>query len=182
MAELKTRTPCGDLLPLEIGSARLEETDPGHLTVLSELGQEGALAAALSQAHGLDWPKPGRATGKEGNRCLWFGHREVLLAGPAPDAALSEKGAVTDVSDGWASVILSGPGAEDVLARLIPVDLRRPAFKMGHSARSLLQHMPVSITRIGADRFLLLAFRSMAATLVHDLKQAMEGVATRGVF
>ena len=180
MVELKAQTPCGDLLPLEIGDARLEEADPGRLTVLSELGQGAELAAALSEAHGLDWPKPGRSSGKEGNRCLWFGHREVLLAGPAPDGNLAEKGAVTDVSDGWTSVILSGAGAEDVLARLVSVDLRRSAFKMGHSTRSLLQHMPVSITRVGGDRFLLLAFRSMAATLVHDLKQAMEAVASRG--
>jgi sarcosine oxidase subunit gamma len=40
--------------------------------------------------------------------------------------------------------------------------------------------MTASITRTGAESFLILVFRSMAATLVHDLKQAMAAVASRG--
>ena len=37
-----------------------------------------------------------------------------------------------------------------------------------------------SITRTGAETFLILVFRSMAETLRHDLKEAMEAVAARG--
>ena len=40
--------------------------------------------------------------------------------------------------------------------------------------------MMASITRLGADDFQIMVFRSMAATLVGELKTAMEAVAARG--
>ena len=109
-----------------------------------------------------------------------FGRNEVLLAGPAPNSRLSEAMAVVDQSDGWAAAVLRGERGPEVLARLVPVDMRASAFKRGHSVRTQLLHMNVSITRIAPDQVLILCFRSMAGTLVHDLKQAMAGVASRG--
>lgn len=180
MVELSARSPCGDLLPISIGQTKLEEVDAGHLTSLSTLGDVGALSAALELAHGMAWPGPNRTTGKDRARCIWFGRGEALLMGPAPDPSMRQVAAVVDQSDAWAVVALSGNGAEDVLARLVPVDLRRQSFRRGHSVRSQVQHMNASITRVGPDRFLILAFRSMAGTLVHELRTAMEAVASRG--
>jgi sarcosine oxidase subunit gamma len=60
------------------------------------------------------------------------------------------------------------------------VDLRPQVFKRGHTLRTELKHMMASITRIGAQSFQIMVFRSMARTLVHDLKTAMEAVAARG--
>lgn len=178
MVELLQRTPAQGLLPLEIGQARLEEAELGHLTSLSAF--EGRdMAEALEAAHGMAWPAPNRATGKAGARCIWFGLRETLLAGPAPDASLAKAGALVDQSDAWCAVTLEGEATEAVLARLVPVDLRAAHFKRGHTARTQLYHMNASITRIGPQKFLILVFRSMAATLVHDLKQAMAAVAAR---
>ncbi len=179
MAELKALSSCGDLLPLRIGSVQLEEMAQQVLTGITPFDDAG-LADALKAAHGMALPKPGRATGKDGARCIWFGRGQAVMMGPAPDAALAEHAAVVDLSDGWAVVTLSGATSEDVLARLVPVDLREAAFKRGHTARTHLGHMSASITRIGVDSFLICVFRSMAATLVHDLKQAMAAVASRG--
>jgi sarcosine oxidase subunit gamma len=39
--------------------------------------------------------------------------------------------------------------------------------------------MTGAVTRIGADVFLLMVFRSMAGTLLHDLERAMASVASR---
>jgi sarcosine oxidase subunit gamma len=178
VVELKAKTPAQGLLPIEIGRAKVTEFDPGHLTSLSDL--DGGMADAFQQAHDVAWPKPNRSTGKAGNRCLWFGLREVMLIGAPPDASLSAHGAVVDQSDAWCAVTLEGEAAEDVLARLVPVDLRRTTFKRGHTLRAPVFHMTASITRTGAESFLILVFRSMAATLVHDLKQAMAAVASRG--
>jgi len=179
VVELKEISPCEGLLPLTIGSVVVEEVDLGRLSSLSPFGDASRGTAVLEKAHGMALPKPGRATGKEGARCIWFGRGEVLLAGPAPDESLAEVAAVVDQSDAWACVEVSGADAVDVLARLVPVDLRAAVFKRGHSARTLVQHMSASITRVGADRFLILVFRSMAGTLVHDLTVAMEAVASR---
>ena len=180
MVELTERTPCAGLLPITLGGVTLDEMTPGWLTSLKALQAGDALSAALEKAHGMALPAPNQSTGKEGARCLWFGRGEALLMGPRPDAALGDVAAVVDQSDGWAVVCLSGPGVEDVLARLVPVDLRLKAFPEGRTIRSQVMHMHGSITRLGAERFMVMAYRSMAGTLVHDLKAAMAAVAARG--
>ena len=74
---------------------------------------------------------------------------------------------------------LAGVGTEDVLARLCPVDLRLAQFGIGASLRTELKHMMASICRLDKDRFQIMVFRSMARTLYHDLKTAMEAQAAR---
>ena len=66
------------------------------------------------------------------------------------------------------------------MARLVPVDLRTQAFGVGATCRTLVGHMSSSITRIEKDRLLIMVFRSMAETLVAELKEAMEAVVDRG--
>ncbi len=175
---LTPTTPCGAMLPLRIGTLTLSEVDPGHLTAMAPR-QGGALGAALSAAHGLDLPGPGRATGTDAARAIWFGRAHVLLMGPAPDPSLAAQAALTDISDGWAVVRLEGAGAAAVLARLTPIDLRPTVFPPGQTARTEVFHMQAAITRLADDAFLIMVFRSMSQTLVHDLRTAMEGVAAR---
>ncbi len=182
MADLMAKSPCEGLLPLSFGDVSLSEMDMTHLTSLAAYkGQDKAFSEALKTAHGMAGPGVNRATGKEGARAIWFGQGQVMLVGPEPVPALSEYAAMTDQSDAWAVLRLEGQGVEDVLARLVPLDLRQTAFKRGHTARSQLQHMMVSVTRVGDSAFMILAFRSMAKTLVHDLETAMRGVAARDV-
>lgn len=170
---LTASTPCAGLLPLRIGTVTLSEVDPGHLTAIAP-GK--GLGAALQSAHGLDLPGPGQATGSDTARAIWFGRAHILLMGPAPNPALADHAALTDISDAWAVVRLEGAGAANVLARLTPIDLRAHVFQ---TARTELFHMQSSITRLQNDAFLIMVFRSMARTVVHDLKTAMEGVAAR---
>lgn len=180
MVDLIAKTPCAGLLPLTIGTVTAREETPQAMTTLAPFnGQDSAMAEALKKAHGLTLPGPNRATGKDGERAIWFGQRMVLLMGPLPAAELAAHCAVTDQSDAWAVLRLEGPGAVDVLARLTPLDLRDGVFKRGHTARTDLRHMMASITRIGADTWIIMVFRGFAETLVHDLKTAMETVAAR---
>lgn len=181
MAELGPKTPAAGLLPIDIGTLSLTEEDLGVVTSVAPFrGAEADLDTALGTAHDLRFPAPNRSTGRAGTRLIWFSHRHALLIGPAPDPSLSAYAALTDQSDAWTVVRLEGAGAEDVLARLVPVDLRRAAFKRGHTLRSDLMHMSASITRVGDMAFQIMVFRSMAKTLVHELKTAMEAVTARG--
>ncbi|MFG6561076.1 sarcosine oxidase subunit gamma [Sulfitobacter sp. 1A15299] len=177
MVELKAQTPFGGLLPLHIGDMTVAARDLGQLTVLGVFDRAG-LTKALEAAHGVTLPEPLQSIAKGDAQCLWFGREEALLVGPAPDEALAKHAALVDVSDGWAVAELQGPGAEDVLARLAPVDLRAAAFKPGQTLRSPLRDMPAAITRTDTG-FLLMVYRSMAATLVQELRRAMEAVASR---
>ncbi len=180
MTDLTAKSPCAGLLPLTIGEVTVTEVDTGAMTSLAPCkGREKDLSEALKGAHGMGFPSPGRSTGKAGARVIWFSQGQAMLIGPAPDASLGDYAALTDQSDGWAVVRLEGKGAGDVLARLVPLDLRPASFKRGHSARSDLAHMMASLTKVGENAFQIMVFRSMARTLVHDLKTAMEGVAAR---
>jgi sarcosine oxidase subunit gamma len=181
VAELIARTPCEGLLPLKVGALVLEEDAPAAMTSVAPFdGQDKAVSQALKDAHGMAFPGPNRSTGKAGARAVWFGRGLAMLIGPEPDPALAAHAALSVQSDAWAVVRLDGEGAEDVLARLCPVDFRVKMFKRGHTARTELMHMMASVTRLGANSFQIMVFRSMAETLVHDLKTAMEGVAARG--
>ena len=181
MDKLVVKSPCQGLLPLTVGAVTLSEEDPGPIHSVSPFkGKRRIVSDALKEAHGMVYPSANRAIGKAGARAVWFGPAQAMLMGPTPDAALSQNAAIVDQSDAWAVVRLQGDGVEDVLARLAPVDLSGAQFKRGHTARTLLFHMTASITRVGENAFQIMVFRSMAETLVHNLKRAMEGVASRG--
>mgnify|MGYP000681107557 CR=1 FL=1 len=181
MAELIAKTPAAGLLPLTIGTVELSEVDAGHLTSIAPFkGMEKLLSDALNTAHGASLPGANLTTGKTDARVIWFGLNHVLLTGPVPDTGLAKFAALTDQSDAWTAVQLRGAGSVDVLARLVPVDLRDTTVMIGHTLRTQVMHMNASITRIGSASFQIMVFRSMAETLVHDLRSAMEGVAARG--
>lgn len=168
-------------LPISVGSVQLSEIPFQVMSIVAPYkGRDKQLSDALLSAHGLRLAAPNRSTGKAGVRCVWFGHGQVMLIGPKPDRSLGKLAAVVDQSDSWAGVRLQGAGAADVLARLTSIDLRSAVFKRGHTARTELRHMMVSITRVGEKAFEIMAFRSMAQTLVHDLQDAMESVAAQG--
>ena len=179
MLNLTEKSACDGLLPQMIGSVSLMEMS---LPVITALGcgaaEKKALSAALKTHHGMALPAAQRATGKASARCIWYG-AHYLLIGPAPHSDLAAHAAVVDQSDGFAVITIDGSQSRDVLARLVPIDLAPDAFKRGQSARSLLQHIHISITRISEDGFLILTARSMVGTLVKDLKIAMENVAAR---
>lgn len=175
MDELKASPSVLGDMPVQIGQVQLAAVDLGPLTTLGAWGDVGLLEAC----HGVRFPDPGEVTGSGDVRCVWFGVNEALLMGAAPDARLSEAMAVVDQSDGWAALRATGAGAVDVLARLVPVDLRPQVFSEGQAVRSRAVHVPVSIVAETGGGFLILTYRSMAQTLVHELKTAMKGVAAR---
>ena len=180
MANLVERTPCEGLLPVTIGSVTLSEVVIERMAAVAPFkGKEGAVSAALKEACDIVFPAPNRTSSKGDARAVWAGQGRANVIGcDLPD--LSGLAAVTDQGDGVAAVKIEGDGAEAVLARLVPLDLRAATFKCGHTARSLVNHMTASITRLGPKSFEVMVMRSMAQTLVHELTEAAEGIAARG--
>ena len=161
-------------MPITAGGVTLSEMTGSRLTSLTRATKD-----ALKKSHGLAWPGPGQTTQKGEARAVWFDPTHVMLIGPDPAAALEIAGAVTDQSDAWAHVVIEGDGIEDVLARLVAVDLRIEAFGVDQTMRTQIGHVSASLTRTGDNRIEILAFRSMAASLVHELEVAMKAVAAR---
>jgi heterotetrameric sarcosine oxidase gamma subunit len=138
----------------------------------------GAKAVAKGlKTHGLSFPAPNTFVEKKGARIVWTGREQAFLVGVEPMAL--DGAAVTDQSDAWAVLGLSGVAAVDVLARLVPLDLRLAAFPVGSAVRSGLNHMNAVILRTGDYAFELMVFRSMARTAWHELETTISMVAAR---
>jgi methylglutamate dehydrogenase subunit D len=180
VVDLIAKSPCAGLLPLAIGTVALSEIAPAPITsVMPYDGLEAAASELLKSLCGMGLPKAGRSAGRDGARAIWTGAGQAMVLGVAVDAGLARHAALSDQSDAWAVLRLDGAGAEDVLARLTPLDLNPGVFKRGHVARSLLGHMSAVIARVGAEAFEIMVFRSMAKTAVHELEEAMKSVAAR---
>ncbi|MEP4197658.1 MAG: sarcosine oxidase subunit gamma [Aliishimia sp.] len=178
--ELVAKSPCAGMLPMRIGKLVLSEDAMCPLTLLMPYdGADAALSTALEKAHGVSLPAANESSSQGDVSAIWFGRGQVLLRGVPADDALSATAALSDQSDAWTSVVLQGVGAEIVLSRLVPVDLRIATFPIGQTARTLVGHMNGSVTRISADSFRVMVFRSMAQSLVHEFKDAMETVAAQ---
>jgi len=174
VAKLIARTPAQEQLPLLVDDLQLHEVTGPNIFSLS-ISTKGL--AEWNRTTKLAWPAQGRVTSNKDWRCLSFDHAHIFLIGPGKVPVFTEI-AVTDQSDGWVWLRLVGPKATDVLARLVPLDLRPAAFPDDACAKTLLGHMPVLITRSAAG-FDLLTFRSMAQTAIHELECAMKAVVAR---
>ncbi len=162
---------------LTLGTVTLAEVEVGPITSVAVLpGGAKAVAKGLKTL-GLAMPEPNSFAEKKGARIVWTGRDQAFLTGVEPPAL--EGAALTDQSDGWAALALTGAGAVDVLARLVPVDLRLAAFPVGRAIRTQLNHMNVMILRAGDHAFEILVFRSMARTAWHELETTMHMVAAR---
>jgi len=162
---------------LTLGTVTLAEVDVGPVTSVAVFpGAAKAVAKGLKTL-GLAMPEPNSFAEKKGSRIVWTGRDQAFLMGVEPPVL--EGAAVTDQSDGWAALGLTGAGAVEVLARLAPVDLRLAAFAVGRAIRTQLNHMNIVILRTGDHAFEILVFRSMARTAWHELETTMHMVAAR---
>lgn len=173
MADLIAKTPLWGQEAVILGGVTLAEVDLGQVTSVAPFaGQDKAVAAALKP---LAFPAPNMVSAKGAARLVWTGRGQAFLMGTVPEG-LDVCAALTDQRDGWAGVSLTGAGAVDVLARLVPLDLRGMA--VGACARTSLGHMAVVLISV-KDGFELLVFRSMAKTAWHELVAAMKMRAAR---
>jgi len=162
---------------LSLGGLSLSELEVGPIYSIAVFPGAGKTVAKGLKALGLGFPAPGRFIEKAGARIVWSGREQAFLIGVAPEAL--DGAAVTDQSDGWVVLGLSGPSAVDVLARLVPMDLRLSACPVGTALRTQVNHMNAVILRTGDYAFEIMLFRSMARTAWHELETATHMVAAR---
>ncbi|MFQ5621774.1 MAG: sarcosine oxidase subunit gamma [Paracoccaceae bacterium] len=163
---------------------RLEEVaDLAIVSLATPLGGEAAVAEALTAAYGCEVPPVGRsALSADGaTRLLAMARDQLFVVFPhAPPDALSvvaEKtggaGYLTDQSDTWFALRLSGPGALGALERICLLDLHESAFPPGSAARTVMEHMGCIVLREMEDTFLLLSARSSARSFLHAVETSL---------
>jgi heterotetrameric sarcosine oxidase gamma subunit len=172
--ELIAKLPLG-AAPVTVGRVTLAEVALPRMTSVAPFGGKDKAVARALKSMGLTFPAPGTTVTTGEAEILWTSRGQAFLIGPDP-APLADAAALTDQGDGWAALALSGDGAVEVLARLVPVDCA--ALAPCASIRTQLTHMNLILTR-QAKGFRLLVFRSMARTAWHEIEDAMRKLAAR---
>lgn len=168
-----------------IGDTRMaERADLALVSVAIPQGGAAGVAAALKSGFGLEMPGPRMSSASGESRALMTSPDQLLLillddgdpAG-AVAAALNGTGYVTDQTDAWLRLELSGPLTGPALERLSMVDLSPTAFPTGAFARTVMEHMGAIALRLGEDHFLLLSASSSARSFAHGVETSLHNVA-----
>jgi sarcosine oxidase subunit gamma len=146
----------------------------GIASLIVAEGFEAALAEACKARFGLDLPMTPLTITSATHALAWTGPGQWLLiaedrAGLRSDlGALAGRAAITEQSDGRASLRLSGPRVREALAKGCMIDLHPAAFPAGSAALTSIAHIGVHLWRIadGPDGavFEIMAPRSMAGS------------------
>jgi len=182
---LISRAPFADhpVNPSELHGVTVSDRDGlGLAIVLVRKDKTAALAERIRSHFDIELPQgPQRTTAGE-----------LALAGTGPGAwlATSERGrtalaqslretigdlaSVSDQSDGYAVLRLSGPKLRATLCKLIPIDVHPRTFRIGDAATTVAAHIGVTVWRLedgpdGSPVFEIAMYRSYAGSFWHAL-------------
>ena len=140
------------------------------------------VSAVLNSTLQLTWPTIGQCTTANKALCLGLQIDQcfVILENDHTNAneavsTLKEIAALTDQSDGWVTIEISGLRSRDVLERICPINLETNHFPSHTVARTSMEHLSVIIIRLDED-FLMLSPRSSADSFLHSVVQSAEYV------
>ncbi|ESW60957.1 MAG: sarcosine oxidase subunit gamma [Rhodobacter sp. CACIA14H1] len=179
MPELIAKSALAGFAPLTRLDTTLAKGQTLRLTSVAPWPGRMAQVNDALGALGLSFPAPNTQSVAGSARLVWTGRDQAFLVGAEAPEGLAAHAALTDQSDGWAVLTLSGPAAADALMRPVPLDLRLAAFPPGRTARAPLNHMQAILTRTGTQAFEVMVFRSMARTAWQELAEALEVLAAR---
>jgi sarcosine oxidase subunit gamma len=152
------------------GFARVTEAGlQGMITLRGDLASK-TLAKAVKAATGCALPGPRRIVTKGNTAAAWMSPDELLLLVPYAEAETTtatlatalqgEHALAVNVSDARALFRVSGAGADQVLAKLCPVDF--PNLPDGEIRRTRAAQAAAALWRSGPEDISLICFRSVA--------------------
>jgi heterotetrameric sarcosine oxidase gamma subunit len=157
----------------------------GLAMIIARRGQLEPLAQRICEHYDIELPRGSIRTSA----------REVAFLGLGPDSWLASKelggidfaaslraalgpiASVSDQSDGYAVLRLSGSKVRETLAKLIPVDLHPRTFRAGDGTSTVASHIGFTLWRLedardGSPVFEIAVFRSLAASFWHALSES----------
>lgn len=187
MAEhrLKPLCPLGGTSPARasIGPVTLTEVvDVALASVSARLGRRAEVAASAAAA-GIPLPGPGRFEARAPFAAFWLSPDSWMVEAPFAThedsrAALlpvfGDAASITEQTDAWVRIDVTGEGLPALFERLCNVDLA--TAPEGAATRTILEHMGVYVVKRGAAQVSVIGARSSAAALWHALDTAAHSV------
>ena len=164
-------------------------TSPADLAIVSialPLGAEKAALTAVKTVYGVDLPEVGKSAASKAHDAMLsrlaidqafvlFPHTEPTAAKVVGDL-LNGMAYVTDQTDVWSALQISGPQARTALERICPLNLHPASFAIHDVARTVMEHLGVVILRTGDDTYLLLSASSSAGSFLHAIETSLTNV------
>ena len=170
----------------EVSCARLvEETEMALIAMTTRNGKAQAMATAFKKHFGCPPPAATGAVSAGNMTVMASALDQVFVTAAMPPQKLEQTLAasfgacatLTDQSDGWARLALTGARAHDTLERLSMVNLHPAHFAQGSVARTVFEHINVIVMRDKPKRgetlrYVILTPRSSAEDLLHALLES----------
>ncbi|MCP4327615.1 MAG: sarcosine oxidase subunit gamma [Alphaproteobacteria bacterium] len=165
------------------GVAILERPLLGKVNIRGD-GGDKAFVKAVATATGVDLPTaPNTIAGGDGATICWLGPDEwqvttdeggeSAIAGVLAEGLAGQHAAVTDVSDYYTTIRVTGPRARDLLVKGTPLDIHPRVFAPGQCAQTRLAHATIMIVQVDdAPTYDLQVRWSMAEYLLDWLEDA----------
>jgi sarcosine oxidase subunit gamma len=164
-----------------IGTVTLREApDTAIVSLAIPLGGEAAAFEAIRAAFGIAPPAVGMSclSADRAARLIRLGSDQMFIMldhpGTCPATLIAEKlgdtAYLTDQSDVWAVLDISGAGTRSALRRICPIDLHPDSFATGQAARTAMEHIGAIIIRTGSDAFTLLSASSSALSFLEAVE------------
>ena len=159
------------------------ERNPQLATMIVYKGRRPDVSARLETRYGLALPDGPRRVANGALAVIGLGPRAWLFqreAGRPLAAELSEAigdaAAVTDQSDGYATLRLIGPRAAALLEKGVSIDLHDGVFVPGSAAVTSCAHLGIMLWRIENENdhpvYEIAVFRSLARSLWHFIEES----------
>lgn len=147
----------------------------GLATVLERRGRQAELQQRVRERFGIEMPRGPRRLAVNGTAFIATGPGAWLATcegagnnfAPRLREQLGDLASISDQSDGYAVLRISGPYVRHALCKLVPIDLHPRAFEIGNVAGTVAAHISVILWRLengsgGAAVFELACYRSFA--------------------
>ena len=168
------------------GTELRELIDVGKVSVAIPLGGEQAVDKILANLFGVAIPATGESVFSDDKnaRVIRLGKDQlfVLLFDKQSDprstlaAKFGDVAYLTDQSDSWVGLEISGAKVRQVLERICMVNLHPDVFRVDHIARTMMEHLGVLLIRNGEDSYQLMSASSSAKSFLHAVTTSIRNV------
>jgi sarcosine oxidase subunit gamma len=157
----------------------------GLATVVARRGASDALNQRIRERFGIELPQGPHRSAATGAVFVGTGPAAWLALGERDGGDFAARlmseldgvASVSDQSDGYTMIRLSGANVRGALAKLIPIDVDPRAFQVGDAASTVASHIGVTVWRLpdgpdSAALFEVILFRSLTRSFWHALEEA----------
>ncbi|MEH6632992.1 MAG: sarcosine oxidase subunit gamma family protein [Halopseudomonas aestusnigri] len=177
---LTANTPLGGFSHDFKGVSISEVNGRSIVSLATPLGGKEAVSKALAKTYKLEIPEPGKSTVSSLDNAVLMGMAQdqtFLVFDHTEDKPidvvskhLKDTAFLTDQSDSYVMLRVSGENSRSVLERICPIDLHPSVFPEGSVSRTIMEHLGTVIVHEKANTFLLMSARSSAKSFLEAVE------------